>query len=65
MASEGVSQCRCGALHAPKATRARGEIEEVVKAQQEGKRGSPGKYYLSNDLTWEILERKTGRNRTT
>ena len=41
----------------------REEVEEVVKAQLEIERCSPGKYYPFNDRTWELFERKTGKSR--
>ncbi len=43
----------------------REEVEEVIKAQLEEERCSPGKYYPFNDRTWELFERKTGRQRKT
>ena len=41
----------------------REEVEEVVKAQLEIERCSPGKYYPFNDRTWELFQRKTGKSR--
>ena len=41
----------------------REEVEEIVKAQLEIERCSPGKYYPFNDNTWELYERKTGKKR--
>jgi regulator of RNase E activity RraA len=41
----------------------REEVEEVVKAQLEIERCSPGRYYPFNDRTWELFERKTGKSR--
>ncbi len=41
----------------------REEVEEIVKAQLEVERCSPGKYYPFNDATWELYEAKTGRKR--
>ena len=43
--------------------REREEVEEVVKAQLEIERCSPGKYYPFNERTWELFEEKTGRSR--
>jgi regulator of RNase E activity RraA len=43
--------------------REREEVEEVVKAQLEAERCSPGKYYPFNDLTWKLFEEKTGKKR--
>ena len=43
--------------------RQREEVEEIVKAQLEIERCSPGKYYPFNESTWELYERKTGRKR--
>jgi hypothetical protein len=42
----------------------REEVEEVIKAQLEIERCSPGKYYPFNDLTWQLFEEKTGKKRT-
>ena len=42
----------------------REEVEEVIKAQLEVERCSPGKYYPFNDLTWKLFEEKTGKKRT-
>ena len=39
----------------------REEVEEVVKAQLEVERCSPGKYYPFNDNTWKLFEEKTGK----
>ena len=39
----------------------REEVEEVIKAQLEIERCSPGKYYPFNDLTWKLFEEKTGK----
>ena len=39
----------------------REEVEEVVKAQLEIERCSPGKYYPFNDNTWKLFEEKTGK----
>ncbi len=36
-------------------------VEEVVKAQLEIERCSPGKYYPFNDNTWKLYEEKTGK----
>ncbi len=36
-------------------------VEEVVKAQLEIERCSPGKYYPFNDNTWALYEEKTGK----
>lgn len=41
----------------------REEVEEIVKAQLEIEKCSPGKYYPFNDNTWELYENKTGRKR--
>jgi regulator of RNase E activity RraA len=41
----------------------REEVEEVVKAQLEIEKCSPGKYYPFNDNTWDLYEKKTGRKR--
>ena len=41
----------------------REEVEEVVKAQLEIERCSPGKYYPFNDATWRLFEEKTGKKR--
>jgi regulator of RNase E activity RraA len=41
----------------------REEVEEVIKAQLEVERCSPGKYYPFNDLTWKLFEEKTGKKR--
>ena len=41
----------------------REEVEEVIKAQLEVERCSPGKYYPFNDLTWQLFEEKTGKKR--
>lgn len=41
----------------------REEVEEVVKAQLEIERCSPGKYYPFNDATWHLFEEKTGKRR--
>lgn len=41
----------------------REEVEEVIKAQLEVERCSPGKYYPFNDLTWKLFEEKTGKTR--
>lgn len=38
-------------------------VEEVIKAQLEIERCSPGKYYPFNDRTWQLVEEKTGRKR--
>ena len=43
--------------------REREEVEEVVKAQLELERCSPGKYYPFNDRTWNLFEEKTGKKR--
>jgi len=43
----------------------RGEVEEVIKAQLEIERCSPGKYYPFNDRTWKLFEEKTGKKRAT
>ena len=37
--------------------------EEIIKAQLEIERCSPGKYYPFNDRTWQLVEEKTGRKR--
>ena len=39
------------------------EVEEVVKAQLEAERVSPGRYYPFNDRTWDLYEQKTGKKR--
>lgn len=39
----------------------REEVEEVIKAQLEIERCSPGKYYPFNDNTWRLFEEKTGK----
>ena len=39
------------------------EVEEVVKAQLEAERVSPGRYYPFNDRTWYLYEQKTGKKR--
>ena len=41
----------------------REEVEEVIKAQLEVERCSPGKYYPFNELTWKLFEEKTGKTR--
>ena len=41
--------------------RQREEVEEIVKAQLEIERCSPGKYYPFNDETWKLYEAKTGK----
>jgi regulator of RNase E activity RraA len=41
----------------------REEVEEVIKAQLEVERCSPGKYYPFNDRTWQLFEEKTGKKR--
>lgn len=41
----------------------REEVEDVIKAQLEVERCSPGKYYPFNDAAWELFERKTGKKR--
>ena len=41
----------------------REEVEEVVKAQLEVEKCSPGKYYPFNDNTWKLFEEKTGKKR--
>ncbi len=41
----------------------REEVEEIVKAQLEIERCSPGKYYPFNDATWQLYEQKTGKSR--
>ena len=41
----------------------REEVEEVVKAQLEIERCSPGKYYPFNDNTWKLFEERTGKKR--
>ena len=38
-------------------------VEEVIKAQLEVERCSPGKYYPFNELTWKLYEEKTGKRR--
>ena len=43
----------------------REEVEEVIKAQLEIERCSPGKYYPFNDRTWKLFEEKTGKKRAT
>ena len=43
----------------------REEVEEVIKAQLEIERCSPGKYYPFNDRTWKLFEEKTGKKRET
>ncbi len=43
--------------------REREEVEEMIKAQLELERCSPGKYYPFNDLTWKLFEEKTGKKR--
>ena len=43
--------------------REREEVEEVIKAQLEVERCSPGKYYPFNERTWELFEEKTGKRR--
>lgn len=43
--------------------REREEVEEVIKAQLEIERCSPGKYYPFNNLTWKLFEEKTGKKR--
>ncbi len=40
----------------------REEVEEVIKAQLEVEKCSPGKYYPFNDLTWKLFEEKTGKS---
>ena len=40
----------------------REEVEEVIKAQLEIEKCSPGKYYPFNDLTWKLFEEKTGKS---
>ena len=37
--------------------------KEIIKAQLEIERCSPGKYYPFNDRTWQFVEEKTGRKR--
>ena len=44
--------------------REREEVEEVIKAQLEVERCSPGKYYPFNERTWELFEEKTGKRRS-
>ena len=41
----------------------REEVEEVIKAQLEVERCSPGKYYPFNERTWKLFEEKTGKKR--
>ena len=41
----------------------REEVEEVIKAQLEIERCSPGKYYPFNERTWKLFEEKTGKRR--
>ena len=41
----------------------RESVEEVIKAQLEIEKCSPGKYYQFNDRTWQLFEEKTGRKR--
>ena len=41
----------------------RESVEEVIKAQLEIERCSPGKYYPFNGRTWQLVEEKTGRKR--
>ena len=41
----------------------REEVEEVIKAQLEIEKCSPGKYYPFNDNTWKLFEEKTGKKR--
>lgn len=41
----------------------RESVEEIIKAQLEIERCSPGKYYPFNDRTWQLVEEKTGRKR--
>ena len=41
----------------------REEVEEVIKAQLEVERCSPGKYYPFNERTWKLFEEKTGKRR--
>lgn len=43
----------------------REEVEEVIKAQLEIERCSPGKYYPFNDRTWKLFEEKTGKKQAT
>ena len=43
----------------------REEVEEIIKAQLEIERCSPGKYYPFNDRTWKLFEEKTGKKRET
>lgn len=43
--------------------REREEVEEVIKAQLEIERCSPGKYYPFNERTWQLFEEKTGQPR--
>ena len=40
----------------------REEVEDVIKAQLEIEKCSPGKYYPFNDLTWKLFEEKTGKS---
>lgn len=39
----------------------REEVEEIIKAQLEVERCSPGKYYPFNELTWKLYREKTGK----
>ena len=39
----------------------REEVEEVIRAQLQIERCSPGKYYPFNDRTWKLYEEKTGK----
>ena len=41
----------------------REEVEEIVKAQLEIEKCSPGKYYPFKDNTWKLYEEKTGKKR--
>ena len=41
----------------------RESVEEVIKAQLEIERCSPGKYYPFNERTWQLVEEKTGKKR--
>ena len=41
----------------------RESVEEVIKAQLEIEKCSPGKYYPFNERTWQLVEEKTGRKR--
>ena len=41
----------------------REEVEEVIKAQLDVERCSPGKYYPFNERTWKLFEEKTGKKR--